>query len=373
MPSQLFTMADSFKACANGKIYLGKINADPSISENQIQVYLEHGDATYMPVPQPIIINQAGYPVYGGQITKFMTVEGHSMAVYDNYGAQQFYYPNVLKYNHDRLKQELSGDDGYKLIPFVFKQVQIQYWRDIGDIRGWGAVEGQAEALQAAINERAAKAWTASIDIIIDGSYRIDSQIILTTDVRLKGNWATITSDSDDWLFISGYKNEQGEIVNNFDGLTDSEAIAKARLKGVIVTGITFVNCSKVFRLRCFNELSGFNELTFENYGLCWDVLQSFYSYYRNIIIRGVKKGYTDEYSYVLRRASNLINLYKVTISNRDYGEYIGGNNIPPNPVQEIYSVVYHDSCSYEQCKYASTIAMSGQGYTQDNYYLEHV
>ncbi|HAH9890142.1 TPA: hypothetical protein HIF14_004583, partial [Escherichia coli] len=29
MPSQLFTMARSFKAVANGKIYIGKIDADP--------------------------------------------------------------------------------------------------------------------------------------------------------------------------------------------------------------------------------------------------------------------------------------------------------------------------------------------------------
>ncbi|MGP4199579.1 phage tailspike protein, partial [Escherichia coli] len=29
MPSQLFTMARSFKAVANGKIYIGKIDTDP--------------------------------------------------------------------------------------------------------------------------------------------------------------------------------------------------------------------------------------------------------------------------------------------------------------------------------------------------------
>ncbi|EGL2251286.1 hypothetical protein UQ95_21395, partial [Shigella flexneri] len=29
MPSQLFTMARSFKAVSNGKIYIGKIDTDP--------------------------------------------------------------------------------------------------------------------------------------------------------------------------------------------------------------------------------------------------------------------------------------------------------------------------------------------------------
>lgn len=102
MPSQLFTMARSFKAVANGKIYIGKIDTDPVNPENQIQVYVENEDGSHVPVSQPIIINAAGYPVYNGQIAKFVTVQGHSMAVYDAYGSQQFYFPNVLKYDPDQ-------------------------------------------------------------------------------------------------------------------------------------------------------------------------------------------------------------------------------------------------------------------------------
>ncbi|HGX3867766.1 TPA: phage head-binding domain-containing protein, partial [Escherichia fergusonii] len=107
MPSQLFTMARSFKAVANGKIYIGKIDTDPVNPENQIQVYIENEDGSHVPVSQPIIINAAGYPVYNGQIAKFVTMQGHSMAVYDAYGAQQFYFPNVLKYDPDQLEQRL--------------------------------------------------------------------------------------------------------------------------------------------------------------------------------------------------------------------------------------------------------------------------
>ncbi|HFN7613104.1 TPA: phage head-binding domain-containing protein [Escherichia coli] len=107
MPSQLFTMARSFKAVANGKIYIGKIDTDPVNPENQIQVYVENEDGSHIPVSQPIIINAAGYPVYNGQIAKFVTVQGHSMAVYDAYGSQQFYFSNVLKYDPDQLEQRL--------------------------------------------------------------------------------------------------------------------------------------------------------------------------------------------------------------------------------------------------------------------------
>ncbi|MGU4474101.1 phage head-binding domain-containing protein [Escherichia coli] len=116
MPSQLFTMARSFKAVANGKIYIGKIDTDPVNPENQIQVYLENEDGSHIPVPQPLIINQAGFPVYNGQIAKFVTVQGHSMAVYDAYGAQQFYFPNVLKYDPDQLRSELAQDYGPTIV-----------------------------------------------------------------------------------------------------------------------------------------------------------------------------------------------------------------------------------------------------------------
>lgn len=116
MPSQLFTMARSFKAVANGKIYIGKIDTDPVNPENQIQVYIENEDGSHVPVSQPIIINAAGYPVYNGQIAKFVTVQGHSMAVYDAYGAKQFYFPNVLKYDPDRLEQRLGESTGSILV-----------------------------------------------------------------------------------------------------------------------------------------------------------------------------------------------------------------------------------------------------------------
>ncbi|HEA3100727.1 TPA: peptidase S74, partial [Escherichia coli] len=136
MPSQLFTMARSFKAVANGKIYIGKIDTDPVNPENQIQVYVENEDGSHVPVSQPIIINAAGYPVYNGQIAKFVTVQGHSMAVYDVYGAQQFYFPNVLKYDPDQLRQQLEDPDGANKYP----KLQIARWRDSYDVRGWGAI-----------------------------------------------------------------------------------------------------------------------------------------------------------------------------------------------------------------------------------------
>lgn len=111
-PSQLFTLARSFKANANGKIYIGQIDTDPTIPSNQIQVYLENEDGSHVPVAQPIVISAGGFPVYNGQIAKFVTVHGHSMAIYDTYNVQQFYFPNVLKYDPDQFRTELSLPSG---------------------------------------------------------------------------------------------------------------------------------------------------------------------------------------------------------------------------------------------------------------------
>jgi len=41
MPAQLFTLANSFSAAKNGRIYIGKVDSDPSIASNQIQVYIQ--------------------------------------------------------------------------------------------------------------------------------------------------------------------------------------------------------------------------------------------------------------------------------------------------------------------------------------------
>lgn len=160
-PSQLFTLARSFKANANGKIYIGKIDTDPVNPENQIQVYVENEDGSHVPVSQPIIINAAGYPVYNGQIAKFVTVQGHSMAVYDAYGAQQFNFPNVLKYDPDQLRQDLAGPDGYFLIPSL-----IQKWKDEGDLRGWGVGEVAFNAAMTEISESGGGVLYVNEDII---------------------------------------------------------------------------------------------------------------------------------------------------------------------------------------------------------------
>ncbi|WP_052752521.1 phage tailspike protein [Tatumella morbirosei] len=94
-PVTPFTMSRSFKACSNGKIFIGQPDTDPTFPQNQIPVFVENECGKMVQVPQPIVINTAGYPVYHGQIAKFVTTQNYSMAVYDSYMVQQFYWDDL--------------------------------------------------------------------------------------------------------------------------------------------------------------------------------------------------------------------------------------------------------------------------------------
>ncbi|EAQ2766615.1 phage tailspike protein [Salmonella enterica] len=117
-PRPIFTESRSFKAVANGKIYIGKIDTDPVNPANQIPVYIENEDGSHVQIDQPLIINAAGKIVYNCQLVKIVTVQGHSMAIYDAYGYQVDYIANVLKYDPDQLRQELAEPDGSKKVGY---------------------------------------------------------------------------------------------------------------------------------------------------------------------------------------------------------------------------------------------------------------
>lgn len=123
-PRPIFTDSRSFKAIANGRVYIGAIDTDPVNPANQIPVYIENEDGSHVQISQPLIINAAGKIVYNGQLVKIVTVQGHSMAVYDAYGSQVDYIANVLKYDPDQLEQRLSGPDGASYVGYGTGTVQ---------------------------------------------------------------------------------------------------------------------------------------------------------------------------------------------------------------------------------------------------------
>lgn len=113
-PSNPFTTPRSFKSIANGKIYIGKVDTDPANPVNQIPVYLVNEDGSEVQIAQPIIINAGGFPVYNGQIAKFITKQNYSMSVYDAYGVQQYYWKDLSKIDVSNILNMLgSSSSGY--------------------------------------------------------------------------------------------------------------------------------------------------------------------------------------------------------------------------------------------------------------------
>lgn len=190
MPSQLFTLARSFKANANGKIYLGLPDTDPTIPANQIPVYIESETGDLIPTAQPIVINAGGYPVYNGQISKFVTVQNYSMTVYDAYGSQQFYFPDIAKYDPDQLRQQLESSSGADIVmtgsaPFIVRSVG-DILKDIPTNKYFGAkcdgVTDDTVANQTALD------WSADNKrtVLFVGKSCTSSRLVLKSGARME-------------------------------------------------------------------------------------------------------------------------------------------------------------------------------------------
>lgn len=275
MPSQLFTLARSFKAAANGRIYIGKIDTDPTIPENQIQVYLENEDGTHVPIAQPIIINSGGYPVYGGQIAKFVTVQGHSMAVYDAFGVQQFYFHNVLKYDPDQLRTELAGPGGAGLVGttgggtvqgFIDGESDRFYSRlgyvtpEMFGAAGDGINDDQTAWQQAANTKK-------SISCRAGATYKLGSTVIFPDDTPalINGNGCTIL-----WDIPSNQPFDQYSTSPARYGYTRFKSYQNIKFKGPVLPKSKYsdyANCHAV------NYSDGYaNNLTFDGWTNCFRV-----------------------------------------------------------------------------------------------------
>lgn len=145
MPVDNFYMGRFLKNAEGGEVYVCTKNtpADQMMNEaNFLAVYKEEENGEHTAVEQPILLNQVGLPVVDGIVAKILCPSEYALAVYDAYGAQQFYFPNVLKYDPDQLRQQLEDPDGAKKYP----ELQMARWRDCGDVRGWGAkIDGETD------------------------------------------------------------------------------------------------------------------------------------------------------------------------------------------------------------------------------------
>ncbi|MFS3317578.1 phage tailspike protein [Escherichia coli] len=165
-------------------------DTDPTIPANQIPVYIESETGDLIPTAQPIVINAGGYPVYNGQISKFVTVQNYSMAVYDAYGSQQFYFPDIAKYDPDQLRQQLESSSGADIVmtgsaPFIVRSVG-DILKDIPTNKYFGAkcdgVTDDTVANQTALD------WSADNKrtVLFVGKSCTSSRLVLKSGARME-------------------------------------------------------------------------------------------------------------------------------------------------------------------------------------------
>lgn len=112
MPVDSFCMNRFLKNAEGGQIYVCKKGTPANAmnkKENFLKVYREEQGENIL-VAQPILLNQVGLPVINGNVVNILCPQEYALAIYDAYGEQQFYFPNILKYDPDQLRTEIFSD-----------------------------------------------------------------------------------------------------------------------------------------------------------------------------------------------------------------------------------------------------------------------
>lgn len=122
IPVNVFVRSDQFQSLFYGKIYVGVVDKDPLLPENQIDVFVEGEDGELTQIPQPLRTNAAGYPVFNGKVVKFVTLQNYSIAVTDSNDALQLYFPKNLDgdpdYLYNLLREQLAASTGASMIGY---------------------------------------------------------------------------------------------------------------------------------------------------------------------------------------------------------------------------------------------------------------
>ncbi|EHA4541066.1 hypothetical protein JKW49_004410, partial [Escherichia coli] len=249
--------------------YLGLPDTDPTIPANQIPVYIESETGDLIPTAQPIVINAGGYPVYNGQISKFVTVQNYSMAVYDAYGSQQFYFPDIAKYDPDKLRQQLESSSGADIVmtgsaPFVVRSVG-DILKDIPTNKYFGAkcdgVTDDTVANQTALD------WSADNKrtVLFVGKSCTSSRLVLKSGARMENIGSIAPKNFTDTVVIE-IKDDAWRSPYN-DGITAIQTGNRVLLNNINIDPDEVINAVGIYgtdgvgavinNARIFNMLNG--------------------------------------------------------------------------------------------------------------------
>ncbi|EFB5199864.1 hypothetical protein FNO56_02820 [Escherichia coli] len=233
---QLFTASRSFKALADGKIYVGEPDTDPTIPSNQKTVYLHNEDGTVVPIPQPVMINMGGHAVYNGQLILKLSTEGnYSMAIYNAYGSQEYYFDNMSHYDPDVLLSMLSGHDGSGIIGYGESDVGDTLYHTPEEFLTGTMNDAYASSLAASAGD-GKRTWIKG-DKVVSAAFTVPDNTIVQHDGKTDSSFnGSGTGEIGDYTFnIGNNSSVHGGRINN----VGKAGVATVRNKSnVSITGV---------------------------------------------------------------------------------------------------------------------------------------
>jgi hypothetical protein len=96
LPSQYFAQFEQGKALSLAQIFVGEVDTDPQIVENQKQVRLVLEDGSTVDVSQPVRTGSGGVVTYEGSPAVIMIDGDYSIKILDSAGVQKYYFAEIL-------------------------------------------------------------------------------------------------------------------------------------------------------------------------------------------------------------------------------------------------------------------------------------
>lgn len=90
---EYFADPNQGRPVANGYVYIGTVDTDPTVPGNQLSVSARQEDGSVVTLTQPIRTNAGGIPVYNGSPVQLLVLGFYSITVLNSLSDQVYYFP----------------------------------------------------------------------------------------------------------------------------------------------------------------------------------------------------------------------------------------------------------------------------------------
>lgn len=132
-----FPEDDRGRPVANGYLYVGEPDTDPTVIINQKDIFVQQESGAIVSVSQPLRTNAGGVPEYDGSPVTLLTNGNYSLAVHDSNASQVYYIPAIF-YNDEDVISAVADYTSLRAITGSIdgEQISVSYRTIFGDQGG---------------------------------------------------------------------------------------------------------------------------------------------------------------------------------------------------------------------------------------------